>query len=66
MATVSPERRPNSTKDAVSEDDTMDLEKKRRERKPFFYCRIVAKYPVKSFGKCLVSVQAPNNPPYTL
>ncbi|XP_062611293.1 protein dispatched homolog 3-like isoform X2 [Saccostrea cucullata] len=38
----------DSDKEGI-EDETEALERARREKKPFFYCRLVAKYPVKCF-----------------
>ncbi|XP_061167576.1 protein dispatched homolog 3-like [Saccostrea echinata] len=38
----------DSNKEGI-QDETEELERARREKKPFFYCRLVAKYPVKCF-----------------
>lgn len=63
MTTESTGRSPSPTKVSPTphspvswtEGDTAALDKARREKKPFFYCRIVANHPVKCFGKCSLS-----------
>lgn len=59
MTTESPGRNTCPSKVSPSRESTMgsttDLDRARREKKPFFYCRIVANHPIKCFGESYCS-----------